>query len=575
MALFEGDLRRQATGLSRQSSGLSRMISGQSLKKEKSNVSNKCDDPEELPIVVLGAGMAGLQFACSLADYSSEPCPIIVVESADRPGGKALGIWDDVAQEYDSSLQFFASSLSHRQVIKRAQDVGVDIYDGPHIFHVTKATADYYETTLPGPSAAELREHRMEVALHRAGFTKKPCLKDAVQFYRRHGVDFASEVDFTTKVSTALSAMQTTSQFLRIGGYHHLPPSAKIMKCAFDFESCRLLLPGKTEEFALGLTRDAVDQGVTFEFSTVVVGVETNVRGDVRSVLVEGSGGEQKRIKCKAVVNTFPVRTFTSMFQRQDKSENEEACDLKGAEPQCVKILSKASFHLYRGWLLEVERPRPDLYLVLDWVEDRVDNNATGRVVGLGNSMKTAGVVGCLQIGQVTSMETLQPDHPDEFYMEKVREVCQRAGLGNVTRVRGKAVWSMAPYLGKENACAVEKLQGHSNIFHCSDYLFLSSLSHSMCYAARLAKRVAITQGYYKEPCANSLCSGCGVFLRDLREWSSFEASLARDRESFKHPPTVVDTADKNDTDTVHASKEQRASLARVVKCLCSSRDPF
>jgi len=162
----------------------------------------------------------------------------------------------------------------------------------------------------------------------------------------------------------------------------------------------------------------------------------------------------------------------------------------------------------------------------------------------MGNSMKTPGAVGCLQIGQTISVGTDEPDHPDEFYLEKVREACQRAGLGAVTRVRGKGVWPMAPYIGRENACALESLQGESNIFHCSDYMFPSSMSHSMCYAARLAKHIATTKGYYQEP-RQPFCTRLCSLLHGMLEWSSFEASIARDRKCYALPLKDLDRTDE------------------------------
>jgi len=254
--------------------------------------------------------------------------------------------------------------------------------------------------------------------------------------------------------------------------------------------------------------------------------------GVAQSVLVEGCGGERKRIGCKAIVNTLPVRIFTSILRQQDK----DACNMGVANVKCLDVLSSASFHLYRGWIVEVEKPKPDFHLVLDWGADTVENNAAGRIVGMGNSMKTTGVVGCLQIGQVTSSESLQPDHRDEFYLDKVREACERAGLGAVTHVRGKAVWSMAPYLGKDRAREMETLQGDSHIFHCSDYMFPSSMSHSMCYAARLAKRIATMHGYCEERRTNSLHSQLHGLLYSLYASSLFEASIERDRRCLDHP---------------------------------------
>merc|ERR1712032_1371578 len=137
----------------------------------------------------------------------------------------------------------------------------------------------------------------------------------------------------------------------------------------------------------------------------------------------------------------------------------------------------------------------------------------------MGNSMKKAGVVGCLQIGQVTSCGSTEPDLPNEFYLEKVRDACRRAGLGAVTRVRGKGVCTR----GRESARAMETLQGDSRIFHCSDYMFPSSMSHSMCYAARLAKGIAMKQGYYEEPRPLSVLSRAHGLLHGLHAWSSFE----------------------------------------------------
>lgn len=158
--------------------------------------------------------------------------------------------------------------------------------------------------------------------------------------------------------------------------------------------------------------------------------------------------------------------------------------------------------------------------------------------------MKTNGVVGCLQIGQVTRVGSCQADHPDEFYLEKLKEVCLKAGLGAIERVRGRAVWSMAPYLGKDNACRLESLQGKSNIFHCSDYMYPSSMSHAMGYAARLAKAVAKMHGC-EIPLPRLLgsrrfCSASNNF----REFAVLKADLARGRRCSAAPSVIREDND-------------------------------
>merc|ERR1712176_1477706 len=182
--------------------------------------------------------------------------------------------------------------------------------------------------------------------------------------------------------------------------------------------------------------------------------------------------------------------------------------------------------------------------LVLGWGPDTDANTATGRVVGIGNSMISGGVVGCLQIGQVTTVGGTQADHPDAFYLKRVEEACRNAGLGAITRVRGKAVWSMAPHLGKARAGIMESLQGQASMYHCSDYMYPSSMTTAMCYAARLAKRVAMDQGH-----CTSVTKPIFSQIRDVakayREWSAFKGDLARARK----PSTACLTTAKDDAD--------------------------
>lgn len=152
-------------------------------------------------------------------------------------------------------------------------------------------------------------------------------------------------------------------------------------------------------------------------------------------------------------------------------------------------------------------------------------------------------------------LHCIESDQPDEFYLDQVREACLRAGLGAVTRVRGKAVWSMAPYLGRDNAREMESLQGDSCIFHCSDYMFPSSMSHAMCYAARLAKRTATTLGFYEEPPALWLGSRSRNLVQGLWEWAAFEASVRKDRKCLKMYLHDEDSMDASET----TSEEQQA----------------
>merc|ERR1712061_282027 len=106
--------------------------------------------------------------------------------------------------------------------------------------------------------------------------------------------------------------------------------------------------------------------GVRIEYDTTVVSLSLSMSAAVQSVVVTDKAGAQRSIKCRAVVNTMPVRNFIAALQRGGSSNIEDASP-RPTVPECVSVLEQASLHLYRGWIVEVEKPKSDLNLVLDW----------------------------------------------------------------------------------------------------------------------------------------------------------------------------------------------------------------
>merc|ERR1712187_1101004 len=106
------------------------------------------------------------------------------------------------------------------------------------------------------------------------------------------------------------------------------------------------------------------------------------------------------------------------------------------------------------------------------------------------------------------------------------------------------------------NASRLEALQGKSNIFHCSDYMYPSSMAHAMAYAARLAKNVATVHGCeIHQP----RLLGSRRLSRNAKNFSEFaklKVDLTRDRRCLTASATKKEkVADDSSSSEVSSSE--------------------
>jgi hypothetical protein len=106
-----------------------------------------------------------------------------------------------------------------------------------------------------------------------------------------------------------------------------------------------------------------------------------------------------------------------------------------------------------------------------------------------------------LQIGMNGPLEA--QDKPDSFYLAAIEKTCAECGMGEIIRVRGKVVWPMGSYFPDDSATnhvEMESLQGKNGLFLCGDYMFATSMSTSMAYAAGLAKKMGKPSHAQRKP---------------------------------------------------------------------------